>query len=288
MNSDQIAGKWSQIKGDILQKWGKLTDDDREVIEGRKHKFLGWIQERYGIAKEAAQQQLYDMLKKDAPAEPRSRRKSALFVEEQAEVRAYSEICLSRKRRFEMADKNTAVIGIYPTHASLENGVQALKDAGFRHPDISVLYPEDLGDKGSAHKKGEAAPEGATTGASAGAVVGGVLGWLAGIGSLVVPGMGPFIAAGPIVGALAGAGAAGIVGGVAGSLAGLGVPEDQATGYQEQLKDGGTLLAVYSDNWYWTKCAIEILVSTGAQGIVSTGGTGPNFEESEHPPRRSE
>ena len=147
-----------------------------------------------------------------------------------------------------MADKNTAVIGIYPTHSSLEIGVQALKDAGFRHTDISVLYPEDRGDKGSAHMKGEAAPEGAATGASAGAVVGGVLGWLAGIGTLVIPGMGPFIAAGPIIAALAGAGAAGIVGGVAGGLAGLGVPEPEANGYQDRLKDGGTLLSVHSDN----------------------------------------
>jgi hypothetical protein len=186
-----------------------------------------------------------------------------------------------------MADKKTAVTGIYPTHARLQVGVQALKDAGFRHDDISVLYPEDQGDKGPAEVKGEAAPEGAATGASAGAVVGGVLGWLAGIGLLVIPGMGPFIAAGPILAAFAGASAAGIVGGVAGGLAGLGVPESEVNGYQERLKHGGTLLSVHSDNLYWTERAKEILESTGAQDISSTGEAGADFHKSDHPLHRS-
>lgn len=180
-----------------------------------------------------------------------------------------------------MADKITAVIGFYPTHSSLESGVQALKDAGFRHTDISVLYSEDRGDKGSAHMKGEAAPKGAATGASAGAVVGGVLGWLAGIGTLVIPSMGAFIAAGPIIAALAGAGAAGIVGGVAGGLAGLGVPEPEAKGYQDRLRDGGTLLSVHSDNRYWTERAKEILERTGAQDISSTGEASASFDKSD-------
>ena len=103
-----------------------------------------------------------------------------------------------------MADKNTAVTGIYPTHAGLETGVQALKDAGFCPNDISVLYAENRGEKDSAHVDEEATTEGAATGASAGVVVGGVLGWLAGIGSLAIPGMGLFIVAGPIIAALAG------------------------------------------------------------------------------------
>jgi hypothetical protein len=186
-----------------------------------------------------------------------------------------------------MADKNTALIGIYPTHANLENGVQALKDAGFRHTDISVLYPEDRDDQGSAHVKDEAAPEGAATGAGAGALVGGVLGWLAGIGSLTIPGMGPFIVAGPIIAALAGAGAAGIVGGVAGGLAGLGVPEPKAQGYQERLKDGEMLLSVHADNLYWAERAKEILVSTGAQDISFTGEACAGFNHSDHPLQRS-
>jgi hypothetical protein len=182
-----------------------------------------------------------------------------------------------------MADKKMAVVGIYPTHASLEVGVQALKDAGFRPTDISVLYPENQGGKGSAYVNGEAAPEGAATGASAGAVVGGILGWLAGVGTLAIPGMGPFVAAGPIIAALAGAGAAGLVGGLAGGLAGLGVPASEANGYQERLKEGGTLLSVQSDNLYWMLRAKEILYSTGALDISSPGQAGPNIDKSDHP-----
>ncbi|MGA2983940.1 MAG: DUF3341 domain-containing protein [Terriglobia bacterium] len=186
-----------------------------------------------------------------------------------------------------MADTKTAVIGLYPTHSSLEVGVQALKDAGFRSDEISVLYPEKQDDKGRAHAKGEAAPEGAATGASAGAVVGGVLGWLAGIGTLAIPGMGPLIAAGPIIAALAGAGAAGVLGGMAGGLAGLGVPESEAKGYEERLKGGGTLLSIHSDNLYRTERAKKILESTGAQDISSTGKAGAHFDKCGHPLQRS-
>jgi hypothetical protein len=179
------------------------------------------------------------------------------------------------------------VIGIYPTHANLEIGVQALKDAGFNHADISVLYPENQGDRASAHMKGEPAGEGAATGASAGAVVGGVLGWLAGIGAVAIPGMRPFIAAGPIIAAFSGAIAAGLVGGVAGGLAGLGVPEHEANDYQERLKNGGTLLSVHSDSFYWTMRAKEILESTGAQNISSFGEAGAVLDKSDHTLPRS-
>jgi hypothetical protein len=169
-----------------------------------------------------------------------------------------------------MVRKNPAAFMLYPTHASLEVGVQALKEAGFRHTDISVLYPDDLGIKDSAEKKGANAPEGAATGASAGVVMGGALGLLASIGSLVIPGMGLFNAAGPILAALAGAGAAGVVGGVVGGLVGLGVAEGKANHFQERIKDGGTVLSVHSDNSYWTKRAKEVLQSTGAQHISCT------------------
>src|ERR1700689_4113171 len=127
-----------------------------------------------------------------------------------------------------MSGKNTAVFGIYSQYANLENGVDALKSAGFRSTDISVLFPENVGTKDFAHEKGTKAPEGATAGAGSGAVVGGALGWLVGIGALAIPGLGPFIAAGPIMAALAGAGAGGIVGGIAGALIGMGIPEDEA------------------------------------------------------------
>lgn len=124
-----------------------------------------------------------------------------------------------------MAGKNTAVFGIYRTREAAELGVDALLDAGFRYEDISVLLPENQGTKGLAHEKHTKAPEGAATGAGAGAVVGGTLGLLAGIGALAIPGVGPFIAAGPIMATLSGIGAGGVVGGLIGALVGMGLPE---------------------------------------------------------------
>ena len=111
-----------------------------------------------------------------------------------------------------MAGKNTAAFGIYPDEASLRNGVETLEQNGFRLTDISVLFPGNVGTKDFAHEKGTKAPEGATAGAGTGAVVGGALGWLAGIGTIAIPGVGPFIAAGPIMAALAGAGVGGAAG----------------------------------------------------------------------------
>src|SRR5271165_7249539 len=105
-----------------------------------------------------------------------------------------------------MAGKNTSVFGIYPTYSDVESGFDALKAAGFRNTDISVLCPENVGSKDFAHKKDTKAPEGATAGAGTGLVLGGAMGWLVGIGALAIPGLGPFIAAGPIMAALAGAG----------------------------------------------------------------------------------
>ena len=186
-----------------------------------------------------------------------------------------------------MAGKNTAVFGIYPDFPSVEFGVQALKDEGFRNTDISVLFPENVGNKDFAHEKATKAPEGAATGAGTGAVLGGILGWLAGIGALAIPGVGPFIAAGPIMAALAGAGAAGAVGGVAGGLIGLGMPEYEAKRYQGRIRDGGILLSVHSDDSEWTKRAKGILERTGAQDISSTGEAAADFGKSDRPVRRS-
>src|SRR6478752_1394310 len=120
-----------------------------------------------------------------------------------------------------MAGKNTAAFGIYSDRTAVENAVEELKRAGYRNTDISVLFPETSGTKDFAHEKHTKAPEGATTGAGTGVVVGGTLGWLAGIGALAIPGLGPFIAAGPIMAALAGAGVGGTVGGVVGALVGM-------------------------------------------------------------------
>jgi Heat induced stress protein YflT domain len=170
-----------------------------------------------------------------------------------------------------MAGKNTSVFGIYTSYANVENAVDALKAAGFSNRDISVLFPESAGTKDFAVAKATKAPEGATTGAGTGAVVGGALGWLLGIGALAIPGLGPFIAAGPIMAALAGAGVGGTVGGLAGALVGMGIPEYEAKRYEGRVKDGGILLSVHSDSSDWTKRAKEILTSTGAQDVSSTG-----------------
>ena len=186
-----------------------------------------------------------------------------------------------------MAGKNTAVFGIYPAYASVENGVDSLKAAGFRNTDISVLFPENVGTKDFAHEKGTKAPEGASTGAGAGAVIGGGLGWLVGIGALAIPGLGPFIAAGPIMAALAGVGVGGVVGGIAGALVGMGIPEYEAKRYEGRVKDGGILLSVHSDNSEWTKRAKEILEQTGAQDISSAGEASADFSKTDKPMLRA-
>jgi Protein of unknown function (DUF3341) len=170
-----------------------------------------------------------------------------------------------------MAGKNTAVFGIYRDRISVESAVDAFKAAGFRNSDISVLFPENAGTKDFAHEKSTKAPEGATTGAGTGAVLGGGLGWLVGIGALAIPGLGPFIAAGPIMAALAGAGVGGAIGGLTGALVGMGIPEYEAKRYEGRVKDGGILLSVHSDDSQWTKKAKEILERTGAQDVSSTG-----------------
>ncbi|MGH9629602.1 MAG: general stress protein, partial [Bryobacteraceae bacterium] len=131
-----------------------------------------------------------------------------------------------------MANKNTAVFGIYPDQLSAEDSVESLKNSGFRNTDISVLFPDNQGTKDFAHEKQTKAPEGAVTGGASGAVIGGTLGWLAGIGVLAIPGIGPFIAAGPIMGMLSGIGVGGAIGGIAGALVGLGFPEYEAKRYE--------------------------------------------------------
>jgi hypothetical protein len=182
-----------------------------------------------------------------------------------------------------MAGKNTAVFGIYPTRNSVETAVDSLKAAGFRNTDISVLFPENVGTKDFAAEKNTKAPEGATTGAGTGVVLGGALGWLAGIGALAIPGVGPFIAAGPIMAALAGAGAGGVLGGLTGALVGMGIPEYEAKRYEGRVKKGGILLSVHSDDSKWTKKAKEILEQTGAEDVSSTGEASADFSKTDKP-----
>src|SRR5882762_10222234 len=159
-----------------------------------------------------------------------------------------------------MAGKNTAVFGIYRDQAGVENAVDALKAAGYRNTDISVLFPENVGTKDFAVAKGTKAPEGAATGAGTGAV----------IGALAIPGIGPFIAAGPIVAALAGAGVGGAVGGITGALVGMGIPEYEAKRYEGRLTEGGILLSVHCDTSEEIDRAKRILGRTGAEDIAYT------------------
>jgi hypothetical protein len=187
-----------------------------------------------------------------------------------------------------MAGKNTAVFGIYRDRTSVENAVDVLRQEDFRNTDISVLFPENQGTKDFAHEKNTKAPEGAATGAGSGAVLGGALGWLTGIGALAIPGLGPFIAAGPIVAALAGVGVGGAIGGITGALIGLGIPEYEAKRYEGRIKEGGILLSVHCDDSNWTKRAKEILERTGAQDVSSSGEAKADFQKTDKPmPRAS-
>jgi hypothetical protein len=187
-----------------------------------------------------------------------------------------------------MAGKNTAAYGIYRDRAHAEVAVDRLFAAGFRGEDISVLLPDNVGNKDFAHEKNTKAPEGTTTGAVAGGAIGGTLGLLAGIGALAIPGLGPFIAAGPIMGALAGVGAGGAVGGVIGALVGMGIPEYEAKRYEGRIKKGDVLLSVHCDNSDWVKRAKDLLKETGAEDISSTGESSADFDETDKPiPRRT-
>jgi hypothetical protein len=183
--------------------------------------------------------------------------------------------------------KNTAVFGIYRDRMSAENAVDVLREANFRNTDISALLPENLGTKDFAHEKNTKAPEGVAAGVTTGAVVGGGLGWLAGIGALAIPGIGPLLAAGPIVALLAGAGAGGAIGGLTGALIGMGIPEYEAKRYEGRVKSGGILLSVHCDSSDWATKAKEILKQTGAEDVSSSAEAKADFATSDKPMRRA-
>jgi len=170
-----------------------------------------------------------------------------------------------------MSSKNTAVFGIYKSAEHAERAVDSLIAAGFASPSISVLLPDTGSTRDFAHQKDTKAPEGATAGVTAGGVVGGTLGVLAGIGALAIPGLGPFIAAGPIMAGLAGLGVGGAVGGLVVALVGMGIPEYEAKRYEGQVKGGGTLLSVHCDTSDQISRAKDLLKGTGATDIASTG-----------------
>ena len=136
---------------------------------------------------------------------------------------------------------------------------------------MSVLAPDKQTTKEFASEKNTKAPEGATTGVTAGGAIGGTLGLLAGIGALAIPGVGPFIAAGPIMGALAGLGVGGAVGGLVGALVGMGIPEYEAKRYEGRIKEGGVLVSVHCDDSDWVSKAKDVLEHRGAQDIASAG-----------------
>jgi len=182
---------------------------------------------------------------------------------------------------------NTAVFGIYHTREEASNAVDQLRSAGFRNTDISALLPENQGTKDFAHEKNTKAPEGTATGAASGAVVGGALGWLAGIGALAIPGIGPFIAAGPIMGAMAGAGAGAVTGGLIGALTGLGMPEYEAKRYEGRIKAGGILISVHCDSSDWVSRAKQLLEETGAHDIASSSEASADFSKTDKPMARS-
>ncbi len=164
----------------------------------------------------------------------------------------------------------TSVFCIAKTEAQALNIVNQLKSANFSNNDISVLFPDKTGTKDFAHEQHTKAPEAATTGGVAGGVLGGALGWLAGIGALAIPGVGPFIAAGPIMAALGGAAVGGAVGGITGALIGLGIPELEAKRYEGKIKNGNILISVHAATADEAKVAKEIFTNSGAEDISST------------------
>ena len=185
-----------------------------------------------------------------------------------------------------MGNKNIAVFGIYPNQPAVEAAIDGLRNAGFRNTDISVLFPDNQGTKDFAVHKDTKAPEGATAGGLTGGVIGGALGWLAGIGALAIPGVGPLIAAGPILGALAGIGVGGAIGGIAGALVGMGIPEYEAKRYEGRIRKGGILLSVHSDNEDWAKRAKSLLEHSGAEDVSSATESKADFAAADRPIRR--
>jgi len=186
-----------------------------------------------------------------------------------------------------MAGKNTVAYGIYKSRSQAESAVDTFIASGFRNEDISVLLQDNAGTKDFAHEKETKAPEGTTTGAVAGGAIGGTLGLLAGIGALAIPGLGPFIAAGPIMATLAGIGSGGLVGGVVGALVGMGIPEYEAKRYEGRIKEGGILLSVHCDSSEWVKKAKDLLKQTGAEDVSSTGEASADYAETDKPLKRS-
>jgi len=172
-----------------------------------------------------------------------------------------------------------AVFCIATSELQAESMVKEMKAAGFADSDISVLFPDKTGTKDFAHEHHTKAPEGAVAGGTTLGIVGGALGWLAGIGTLAIPGIGPFIAAGPIMAALGGAAVGATVGGIAGALVGMGIPEFEAKRYEGKIREGNILLSVHADSHDEVKRAKEIFEQAGAQDISTSSEAGIKGKE---------
>ena len=168
-----------------------------------------------------------------------------------------------------MADKKSAVFAIFPNVSQAERAVDALVRDTFSNDDVSVLLADSEASRSFAHEKQTKAPEGTTAGVATGGAIGGTVGLLAGIGALAIPGVGPFIAAGPIMATLAGLGVGGALGGLVGALVGMGIPEYEAKRYEGRIKDGGVLLSVHCSSSDAVTRAKDILKRAGGEDIAS-------------------
>jgi hypothetical protein len=164
-----------------------------------------------------------------------------------------------------------SVFCLVSTRTQADQIVGRLQDAGFSNNDISVLFPDKDTTRDFAHEKNTKAPEGAVTGAGTGGVLGGALGWLVGVGALAIPGVGPFIAAGPLLAALSGAAVGATVGGIAGGLVGMGIPELEARRYEGKIKQGNLLISVHTEDSAEAKRAEQIFKDANAEDICTTG-----------------
>jgi hypothetical protein len=183
-----------------------------------------------------------------------------------------------------------SVFCIATSRNQAEQIVDQLKNANFSNNAISALFADKGTSHDFAHEKHTKAPEGAVTGAATGGVIVGALGWIAGIGALAIPGVGPFIAAGPIVAALSGVAIGAAIGGIAGGLIGLGIPEIEAKRYEGKIKEGNILISVHTDNSEEITRAKEIFTQAGAQDICTTGeaATPKKSRATDRPARQAE
>lgn len=184
---------------------------------------------------------------------------------------------------------NKSVFCISTSRPQADRIVEELRSANFSNNDISVLFPDKDSTRDFAHEKNTKAPEGAITGAGTGGVIGGALGWVVGIGALAIPGVGPFIAAGPIMAALGGAAIGATAGGIAGGLIGMGIPELEAKRYEGKVKAGNILISVHTDDSDEIDRAKEIFESAGAEDICTTGEASvPDHDDSDERPANPE